>query len=57
MCKKYLGMQMWPYEWGLRYHLPIAEFWPINKYKRNPDVLQKYFDLHDRTGLSVWGFS
>ena len=18
MCKKYLGMQMWPYEWGLR---------------------------------------
>ena len=19
MCKKYLGMQMWPYEWGLSY--------------------------------------
>ena len=18
MCKKYLGMQMWPYEWGLK---------------------------------------
>ena len=19
MCKKYLGMQMWPYEWGFRH--------------------------------------
>ena len=20
MCKKYLGVQMWPYEWGLKPH-------------------------------------
>ena len=50
MCKIYLGMQMWPYEWGLS-----DRIYPIERtYMRTEDLLRPRQILRAvKVGISV----